>query len=48
MRDELAEFYYAEGRLNEVAAIDSELRKLLAVADPDHPVLVKLNARKHL
>ncbi len=33
------------GRIKEADAIDAELLKLLAVADADHPVLMRLKAR---
>jgi serine/threonine-protein kinase len=45
LRNELAELYYAKNRLIEAKAVDGELLKLLAVADPHHPVLLKLRAR---
>ncbi len=32
------------GREEDARAVESELRKLLAVADPDHPILLQLKA----
>ena len=47
VRNELAELYDASGRVKQAKAVDAELMKLLAVADEDHPVLVKVKARQH-
>jgi len=41
----LADLYRETGREKEAAAIDRELSKLLAEADADHPVLMRLKAR---
>jgi hypothetical protein len=35
--------YRESGRTEDAEAIDAELLKLLAVADSDHPVLLRLN-----
>jgi hypothetical protein len=45
-RDELSELYRRTNRIEESEAIDAELLKLLAVADDDHPVLVRIKARQ--
>jgi len=39
----LSGYYHRLGRNQEARAIDGQLRKLLAVADPDHPILQQLN-----
>ena len=44
--DRLAIVYRSMGRAKEADAIDAELLKLLAVADADHPVLMRLKARQ--
>jgi serine/threonine-protein kinase len=41
-RDKLSQLYRRMGRVSEAQAIDADLRKLLAVAEEDHPVLVRL------
>lgn len=45
MQDEmaLAQLYRRLGRVQDAERIESELRKLLAYADPDYPLLVELN-----
>lgn len=45
MQDEiaLAQLYRRLGRVQDAEKIESELRKLLACADPDYPLLVELN-----
>ena len=45
-RNQLANLYRSMGRAKEADAIDAELLKLLAVADADHPVLMRLKARQ--
>ncbi|RPH59614.1 MAG: hypothetical protein EHM89_10370 [Acidobacteria bacterium] len=45
-RDNLAELYRQMGRIEEADAIDKNLLRLLAVADADHPVLVRIKARR--
>ena len=44
MRDEmdLARLYRRLGRVQDAERIEAELRKLLAYADPDFPLLVEL------
>lgn len=44
-RFELAALYPSVGREEDARAIESELRKLLVLADADHPILVALKAR---
>jgi tetratricopeptide (TPR) repeat protein len=44
-RAELARLYRKLGRDGDAVVIESELRTLLALADPDHRVLVELRAR---
>ena len=39
----LSAYYHRLGREPEARKIDDQLRKLLAVADPDHPILRQLN-----
>jgi tetratricopeptide (TPR) repeat protein len=46
VRDQLAETYRAAGRIDEAAAIDAELARLLEVADEDHPIRRRLAARR--
>ncbi len=48
MKDEmaLAQLYRRMGRVQDAEKIESELRKLLAFADPDFPMLVELNKLK--
>ena len=41
-RMELAQLYRKVGREEEAQKIEAELLKLLAYADPDHPMLVAL------
>ncbi len=54
MRDEmdLAQLYRRLGRIQDAEKIENELRKLLAYADPDFPLLVELkrlqNASRHV
>lgn len=50
MRDEwqLAQLYRKVGRVQDAERIEAELRKLLAVADPDHPILVQLERSRNL
>ena len=38
IRYQLAQFYRKSGRDEEARAVEDELRKLLALADPDHPI----------
>jgi serine/threonine-protein kinase len=45
-RDLLAELYWQTGRVKEAESIDAELQRVLAVADVDHPVLVRIKARR--
>ena len=45
-RNRLANLYRSMGRAKEADVIDAELLKLLAVADRDHPVLLRLKARQ--
>jgi hypothetical protein len=46
-RNQLANLYRSMGRAKEADAIDADLLKLLAVADPDHPVLARIKARQN-
>ncbi len=46
VREPLADLYRSMGRVREADEIDAELLKLLAVADADHPVLMRLKARQ--
>jgi len=39
----LGELYRAQGRLKDAEQIDFEVRHLLSAADPDHPLLARLN-----
>ena len=39
----LADLYRQAGRAEEADSIEAELKKLLAYADPDHPLKVKLS-----
>lgn len=41
-RWQLAKLYRGAGRVNDAQAIEADLSKLLALADPDHPILVRL------
>ena len=45
-RDRLASVYHQTGRTTEADGVDAELRRLFAVADPDYPPLVRLDARQ--
>lgn len=40
----LSAYYHRVGREREAGKIDDQLRKLLAVADPDYPILLQLNS----
>jgi hypothetical protein len=40
----LARLYRLNGQAPEAEAVEAHLRKLLALADPDHPLLVRLRA----
>ena len=42
VQERLAELYRETGREEEAQAIESELRKLLALADSDHPILARI------
>jgi serine/threonine-protein kinase len=44
-RELLADLYRTTGRQKEAEAIDADLLKLLAEADPDYPVLVRIKER---
>jgi hypothetical protein len=44
-RDELSDLYRQTNRIEESDTIDTELLKLLAVADSDHPVLARIRER---
>jgi hypothetical protein len=39
----LSTYYHRLGRDSDARTVDEQLRKLLAVADPDHPILRQLN-----
>ncbi len=41
-RLELAKLYRSVGRVDEARVVEADLRKLLALADPDHPILLEL------
>ncbi len=47
LRDQarLSSYYHRLGRETEARKIDNQLRKLLVVADPDHPILRQLDGR---
>jgi hypothetical protein len=45
-RLQLADLYRETGALDRARAIEDDLRRLLAVADSDHPILVRLNDRQ--
>src|SRR5262249_21615611 len=47
IRFRLSQFYREAGRGNEARAIEAELRKLLALADPDHPIRRALERLEH-
>jgi len=42
----LSAYYHRLGREPEARKIDDQLRKLLAAADPDHPILRQLNVQQ--
>jgi serine/threonine protein kinase len=44
MRADLAELYRHAGRTDDAHAVEAHLRQLLAVADEDHPIKVRLDA----
>jgi serine/threonine-protein kinase len=44
-RAQLARLYRKNGQLREAEAVEAHLRTLLAVADPDYPMLKELNTR---
>jgi hypothetical protein len=44
-RAQLAGLYHKAGREPEAHAVEDHLLKLLAVADPDYPLLLELKAR---
>jgi len=41
----LSTYYHRLGRDSDARRVDEQLRRLLAVADPDHPILRQLNGR---
>ncbi|MET0619907.1 MAG: hypothetical protein ABW056_06490, partial [Thermoanaerobaculia bacterium] len=41
-RLELAKLYRGVGRMDEARAVEADLRKLLSLADADHPILLEL------
>ena len=43
---QLAQIYREMGRNQDAQTVEAELRKLLAYADPNHPILVELNRTK--
>ena len=45
---ELAQLYRKVGREEEAQKIEAELLKLLAYADPDHPMLVELKGSQEV
>jgi Flp pilus assembly protein TadD len=45
-RAQLARLYRKNGQFREAEAIEAQLLKLLAVADPDYPLLKELQARQ--
>jgi hypothetical protein len=45
-RLQLAQIYREMGRNQDAQKVEAELRKLLAYADPNHPILVELNRTK--
>ena len=48
LQAQLAQLYREMGRDAEALKIEDELRRLLALADPDHPILRQLNRTKEL
>lgn len=44
LRTELADLYRAAGRIENARVVENHLRQLMAVADEDHPVRVKLDS----
>lgn len=44
-RAQLANLYHKVGRESEARGLEDHLLKLLAVADPDHPLLLELKSR---
>ena len=43
IREALASLYRQEGRVADAEAVETELRALVAVADEDHPVRIRLS-----
>jgi tetratricopeptide (TPR) repeat protein len=42
----LSDYYHRLGREKDARQLDQQLRKLLAIADPDHPILLQLNSHE--
>ena len=48
LQAQLAQLYRDEGRYEDARKIEDKLRRLLALADPDHPILRQLEPAKEL
>jgi len=48
IKSQLAQLYREEGRVEDARKIEDELRRLLALADSDHPILRQLERTKLL
>jgi hypothetical protein len=48
MREQLAQLYRHAGRMTEADAVETELRRVLAGADADHPIARRLRDRSVL
>src|SRR5206468_9014949 len=46
-RLELAKLYRGAGRVADAQVVEADLLKLLALADPDHPILLEVRRLQH-